>query len=108
MDILIGEINESSAGTVTAAFADADGTPVTPTNVYYRIDCVTTGIAVKALTQFTPPGTSIEITLDPDDNAIQSAANATETKEITIIADKDLDTQSVQTAQWRVKNAAYF
>lgn len=78
-------VNEGSPAWLTVAFTDKTGASAAPTSVRYRVDCATTGAAVRAWTAVSA-GASIEIALTSDDNAMQSAANEQEIREVTVEA----------------------
>lgn len=78
-------INERTSARLAIDWFDADGEPAIPTAVSYRIDCLTTGEAVRASTSVTPAATTV-IQLTSDDNAMQDAANATERRAVTVTA----------------------
>lgn len=79
------EVFERTSAYLTVTFRDKTGAAVSPSSVNYRIDCLTTGAAVRGLTGITP-GASVEITLDADDNAVQVAANVREIRRVTVSA----------------------
>lgn len=106
IEIYMGDVPEQSTSTVTVTFRDADGNLVVPTNVKYRLDCVTTGTAIKAETSVTP-GSSVEITVTSAENSIQDQDNAYEVKELTIVADDGLPTECHESAKWRVRNLSF-
>jgi hypothetical protein len=78
-------INEGTSARVSVEWTDFDGAPATPTSVTYRIDCLTTGQAVRASTPATPAATTV-IDLTSDDNAIRDQANASERRIVTVVA----------------------
>lgn len=99
---------ESSSVTATARFRDrASADEVTPTNVYYRLDCLTTG---KALTDWTSatPGETVDITITPTQNAMQSDCNVRERKQITVAADYGLSTEFRESLVYEIENVKTF
>lgn len=95
---------ERSQIVVGARFRDrATAVEVTPTNVKYRLDCLTTGIAIADWTSVTP-GETVSITVTPTQNAIQNACNLHERKQLTVAADHDLATQFVDSIDWEITN----
>jgi len=78
-------VNEGSTAYLEVDFLDKDDAAATPSAVTYRIDCLTTGAAVRASTSLTA-GSSIEITMTPADNAIQDQANDYERRLVTVEA----------------------
>jgi len=77
-------VNEGTTAYLEVAFLDKAGAAALPTGVTYRIDCLSTGTAVKASTSVTP-ATSVEITLSALDNAIIGNAPA-ERRRVTVEA----------------------
>lgn len=78
-------VNEKSTAYLTVTFKDKAGVQQVPASATYRIDCLTTGTAIKAETALTPAG-SVEITLTPTDNRIIAAANVRESRRVTVNA----------------------
>lgn len=94
--------NEGSAFAAEAYFragADAD----VPGTVHYRIDCLTTCRTVQDWTSI-PTAAAVEIAISAANNAIQCDANDRETKQLTVVADKDAASQSVGVIRWTVEN----
>jgi len=100
------ELQEGSSVTATAYFRDVDASTV-PTTARYRIDCSTTGDAVRAWTDLTPAA-SIDIDLTPDDTAIVSNTRRDERKQLTVEVNTDLDTQVRERVFYIVKNINEF
>lgn len=99
-------VQEKSSFTATVYFRDADASTV-PTTARYRIDCSTTGEAIRAWTDLTPAA-SIEITITPDDNKIVSTQRREERRQITVETNTDLYTQTRERAYWTVKSIDEF
>lgn len=78
-------VNEKTTAYLTVRFNDKTGAQQAPASATYRIDCLTTGTAIKAAAALTPAG-SVEITLTPTDNRIVAAANVRETRRVTVSA----------------------
>ncbi|MBI1397054.1 MAG: hypothetical protein GC151_13845 [Betaproteobacteria bacterium] len=78
-------INEASSGYLTASFYDKAGALAVPSTVSYRVDCITTGTAVRSATSLTA-ASQVEIHLTSDDNAIQVSSNSVERKRVTVTA----------------------
>ena len=96
--------NEGSAFTLTAYFRDrATNAADTPTTIHYRLDCLTTGTELADWTSVSAAG-NISLSITGTHNAIQSDANRYETKQLTLMADKDLSTQYRESVTWRVSN----
>lgn len=97
-------VKEKSQLPITVYFRDrATRAAVTPSNVYYRLDCLTTGQQLKDWTGVSP-STSVTITASPTENAIQFNGSCRETKQVTVVTDKDLDTQFLETFTYEVEN----
>lgn len=95
---------EGSAFTATAFFRlRSTAAAVTPTTVKYRVDCLSTGKELKALTTISA-ASNVSIAITGAFNDIQNASSDTERKQLTIEADTDLDTQHLETIEWTVKN----
>ena len=100
------KVQEKSSFTATVYFRDSDA-GTTPTTARYRVDCVSTGEAIRAWTNLTP-AESIEITLTPDDNKIVSSQRREERRQLTIETNTGLDTQTRERVFWTVKNIEEF
>lgn len=80
------DVRERSTAYLTVSFRDKDGNLAAPTAANYRIDCVTTGAAIRGVTALTPAST-IQITLTPADNAIVQTKDVRETRRVTVHAE---------------------
>ena len=101
-------VNEKTTAIVTVAFKDEDGSAVTPTAAYYRLDCITTGKAIKAETAISGLDTSVDITITATENAIQTASNSEEEKALTVRFTYSAGTkQGVAEYRYKVRNLAY-
>lgn len=78
------EVNERTTSYLTVTFKDKAGTAVAPSSATYRIDCATTGQAVKPVTAL-GAGAAVEITITPAENAIVNAENVLEIKRVTVV-----------------------
>ena len=99
-------VQEKSSFTATVSFRDGD-TSTVPTTARYRVDCNTTGDAIRAWTDLTPAA-SIDVTLTPDDNKIVSSYYRDERRQLTIETNTDLSTQTRERVFWTVKNIEEF
>lgn len=97
-------VQEKSSFTATVYFRNGDAS-TTPTTARYRIDCSTTGEAIRAWTDLTP-ATSIAISITPDDNKIVSQRE--ERRQITVETNTDLDSQTRERVYWIVKSIEEF
>lgn len=96
-------IKERSQLIVTVNFRTrATASATTPTNVRYRLDCLSTGKEIADWTAATP-GTTATITISPDQNAIQGDG-LRERKQLTVAADYGLSTQYTETLEYWVQN----
>lgn len=99
---------EESRVVIVARFRDrATQDEVTPTNVYYRLDCLSTG---KELLDWTSvsTGETVTITVTPAQNEIQYDGNRMETKQLTVAADYELSTQFVESLEYEIENVRGF
>lgn len=95
--------DEGDSFTARFEFYDEDRVASSPTTLRYRIDCLTSGNAVRGWTTVTA-AQSVDISVTPDDNAIINDSNRTERKQMVTQTNFDTDTQSVYTTEWDVKN----
>ena len=79
------------------------GAAATPTTIHYRIDCLTTGREVADDTSVSA-ASNFTIAVTGTHNAILNDCNSQETKQLTVICDKDLSTQHREAATWTVEN----
>lgn len=96
--------NEGSAFNVVAYFRDrATSAAVTPTSVKYKLSCLTT---CKTLLDWTTlsAASSVTVPVAASLNAIQSDANKSERKLLTIKADDGLSTQFEEAIIYTVDN----
>jgi len=97
-------VSEGSALTATAYFRDrATKAASAPTTVKYRLDCLSTCTTIADWTTATP-GTSVTIPVTGTQNEIQADSNATEVKQLTVMADEGLVTQYRQSIRWKISN----
>lgn len=99
------KINERSVMVVVARFRDrATNTDVTPTNVRYRLDG-----ECGEITGWTAatPGTTVTITLTPEQTAIRNDTRTMEAKTLSVAADYGLSTQYIDSMRFDVRNQAY-
>lgn len=96
--------NESSAFNCVAYFRDrTTSAAVTPTTVQYRLDCLTTGKALAGWTTLSA-ASSVTVPVIASYNAIQSDANKSERKQLTVKVDDGLDTQHEERVVYTVDN----
>ena len=97
------KVQEGSAFAAIAYFRDTAGAAGASATAKYRVDCLSTGKELTALTALTP-AVSISIPITATHNAIQSQGNRFETKQLIVISDPGETDQTVDQATWRVEN----
>ena len=103
----LSEVNEGTSAFMPIVPKDTAGDAVTPTSMSYRIDCETTGTAIKAATSLTPD-TSVAVTVTPNENRIITAANIEEVRVMTVQCVYSASTDEIQEQfRWRVKNLEF-
>lgn len=80
-------VNEKSTAYLTITFRDKAGAAQAPTTASYRIDDVTSGQPVRDDTDIDAPGSTVELTLTVDDNALKNAYAAAEQRRVTVVAE---------------------
>lgn len=78
-------VNEGSSCEISIDFSGPDGLPAVPASVVYRVDCATTGAAIRAATPISPAA-NVVIRITPDDTAIVNPASASERRRVTVVA----------------------
>lgn len=78
-------INEGSSKKLKLDLFDEAGAAAVPATLTYRVDCLTTGTAIRASTAL-PLAASQNINLTPDDTKIVDDANRSERRRVTVIA----------------------
>lgn len=97
-------IKEKSQLVIGATFRDrATAANVTPTNIKYRLDCLTTGAVILDWTTVSSDD-EIAITVTPTQNQMQSQCNVRERKQLTVAADYGLSTQYLESIEYDVQN----
>jgi hypothetical protein len=99
----LDRVNEGSFYVVTATFLDSSNAAIVPDSVRYKIDCETSGKAIRGWTSVTPAAT-VTITATASENAIVNGGNRSETKVMTIQADQGADRQYTSNRKWSVLN----
>lgn len=84
----MSRINEGSTARLAITWLDYDGEEAAPESVSYRVDCTTTGEAVRAETSLTPAAT-MNLILTPDDTAILGDGTEPEQRVATFVATWD-------------------
>lgn len=96
--------NEGSAFTITANFRNrATSASAVPSTAKFRVDCLDTLTVLASWTSLTPAA-NISIPILAAYNAIQSASNQRERKQIVVSSDPDATDQFRQVAVWTVEN----
>ena len=96
-------VNEGSTSKLTVDFLDYDGVAEMPTDVTYRIDCLTTGTAIKGETAVLPAA-QVEIIVVASENDIQDQSNARERRLVTVTAIYGADDEVNEEYVYIVKN----
>lgn len=99
-------INENSSAYLTLRLKDKNGNAAVPSTIQYRVDCLTTGTAVRAWT-YASTASIVEIQLDSSDTAIQNDAFKYETKRVTVKANYGGNDDATEEYDFLVKNLAY-
>ena len=109
--------NEGDGVEFIATFADASGDPAAPSNVYWRLDCVTSNQTLQDWTLLTPTiaydefgspsSVTVQVDIPSSLNAIVSDANRRETKELTIAAGLNTDRQKTKSLQYAIVNRRF-
>lgn len=103
----LSEVNENTSAFMTIVPKNTSGVAATPDSMSYRIDCETTGTAIKAETSLTP-GTSVAVTVTPTENRIITSSNVEEIRCLTVKCVYTTSTDEIQEQlRWRVKNLEY-
>ncbi|MEW6487656.1 MAG: hypothetical protein AB1578_07050 [Thermodesulfobacteriota bacterium] len=76
--------NERQSLRLRATFTNADGQPVTPDAVTYRVDNADTGEPVVAETPVAEPATVVDVVITREQNALQDAAAPRERRVVTL------------------------
>lgn len=98
-------VNELSSSWLSVSFFDRLGAAAAPSSITCRIDCTTTGTAIRASTAVTPAAT-VEIAITPTENRIINTANATERRRVTVIAVYGGADQLTEQIDYDVRNLA--
>jgi hypothetical protein len=97
-------IREASQHVINVKFKQrSDATLVVPTNISYRIDCLTTGAVILDWTSVSADD-EVSITITPTQNALQSQCNAYEKRQVTVAADRSLSTQFLDSTEFTLEN----
>lgn len=97
-------INEKTTLLVTCAFFDEDGIATTPTAATYRIHDRATGTVIKAVTALTGLGPTKQIEITSAENALVTAAAATEEHVLTLEWDYGSGRHGTDEYRWLVRN----
>lgn len=98
-------VNEGSTAYVTVSLKDKAGALAAPASLTYSLHCLTTGAVLRDDVALTP-GSQVEITLTPADNAIQNAGNLYETRLLTVAAGYGAGDALQADYEYQVKNLA--
>ncbi len=98
---------ERSSFTATAYFRDSSDAAEAPTTIHYRIDDLTTRTVLLDWTSVSA-ASSASIAVTSAQNKIINDRNDWERRQITVAANKDLATETRDTAQWIIENIGGF
>jgi len=98
------EANENSTKYLDIEFRDKDGNPSSPVKVRYRVDCITTGQAIKPETIITSTSASMTITLLKTETYIVDPTNKQELRRATVTAEYAVNDEETQEFDFYVKN----
>jgi hypothetical protein len=102
--IPVNVTDDGESFTATVNFVDQSSESASaPSTVHYRIDCLTNAAKVLDWTSVTAAD-SVAIQIASAYNAIRTAANQFERKQITVMGDRGLTTQCSDLKQWLVHN----
>ena len=96
-------VNEEGTLYVTAKFYDTNDLLFTPASADYRIDCLTSGSAIREWTSLTP-ATSVTIAVTGDDNRIVDSRHSRETRQLVVRYTDGSGNGQLSQAQYRVDN----
>lgn len=96
-------VQEGDGHTIRVEWRDGAGVAFTPSTVRYRVDCKTTGTERLSWQSVTPTSTT---TIDIPGTAhnIVNAANASETKQVTVQANAGMSNQRSVKGEYEVPN----
>jgi len=95
-------IKEKSSIGVTAYFRNGEAAEA-PATVHYRIDNITTNTIITDWTSVSA-ASSVSIAVKSSENRIVANGNSRERRQITVAANKGLDTETRDTAEWFIDN----
>ena len=101
---MIPVYEEESSGREKVHFYTYDKVASAPGTAKYKIDCETSGAAIRAWTTISSPDTTNNIDLTPGDTTLQSQDNLEEQRLITVLADEGTDTQRYGYHRYIVRN----
>jgi hypothetical protein len=97
-------VKQGSQHVIGVTFRDREtASNVTPTNIRYRIDDLTTGSAVVDWTSVSADD-EIEITVTPTQNAMQDECHDREVRQVVVAADYGLSSQFIDSVEYVVEN----
>lgn len=98
-------VNEQSTAWLTVAFKDKAGAAQAPASATYRIHDVASGDLVREAT-LTAPGSTVEIVLTDEDNALRNEAAGYEERRVTVEAQFGAGDAVTAEFRYRVINLA--
>jgi hypothetical protein len=100
----IERIKEGTYYEVEASCFDSEGQPALPTTIEYSLYCLTNAKEIGTQLRNVPIDTTVSIYASADENAIINNRNDYERKQMTVVIDRGLATQTTETIEWIVKN----
>jgi hypothetical protein len=100
----IERIKEGTYYEVEASCFDSEGQPALPTTIEYSLYCLTNAKEIGTQLRNVPIDTTVSIYATADENAIINNRNDYERKQMTVVIDRGLATQTTETIEWIVKN----
>ena len=97
--------NEGSTVRLDLAWLDFDGAAALPLSAEYRIDCDSTGLAVRPATALAP---GAALVLTPADTAVLGDGSAPEQRRITLVARWGADDQIVREYLYTVRPVRHY
>lgn len=99
-------VNEGSTAYLSVEFRDQAGELAVPASISVRVDCASTGTALRPPTALNP-ASQIELTLSPLENRIVSASNRAERRRVTVTASYGAADAATADYEYTVRNLSH-
>lgn len=99
------QVNEKSTAYLTITFRDKAGAAQAPASARYSIHDVGSGEEIRGETEIATPGSTVEITLTPEDNRLLRAGSS-ERRRVTVTAEYGSEDAVKAEYAYRVVNLA--